>query len=326
MSLPVGAPPTAEQVRRRILKRPRAAGLAAVAGVLGVVGVLGAVAPAALAQTETVSSFFGEDTISGPGTIAPGTPATYTLNIANPLFEPLSTVPEPAADQVLVGVTLPFGDGASVQSISNCSPLFFTAGGGVRSAATCTAPGLAPGASESVTITINTSNATKPGAFLIQAGGSYETLNPPGGSGVFGGEGVEMPVTVASAPTDVQVTGSSNNGSPAVGSQFAYTFQVKDNGPSGASGVTFDDTLPGAVQLAGNPTISGGGSCTADAASGAVHCDIGTLGVGQQATITVPAIATATGSFANTATIGMSGTDSRPDNDSVSVTVQPRSN
>jgi len=280
-------------------------------------------APAALAQTETVSSFFGGTTLSGPDTLVPGTPATYTLTVTNPVFELLTTIPSPTADKVLVGVTLPFGDGASVQSVSNCSALFFTAGGGIRSAASCTAPGLIPGASESMNVTINTSNATKPGAFVIEAGGSLET-DQGGVVGEFGGEGVEMPVTVLAAPTDVQLTGSSNNGSPSVGSQFNYTFQVKDNGPGAAAGVSFDDTLPASVQLAGTPTISGGGSCTADAASGSIHCDIGALGVGQQATITVPATATATGTFANTATIGLSGTDSRPDNNGVTVTVQPR--
>ena len=38
-------------------------------------------------------------------------------------------------------------------------------------------------------------------------------------------------------PTDIQVTGSSSNGSPQVGSSFSYTFQVKNNGPLPAADV-----------------------------------------------------------------------------------------
>lgn len=51
-------------------------------------------------------------------------------------------------------------------------------------------------------------------------------------------------MNVQPGPTDVQVTGSSNNGSPPVGSTFNYTFQVKNNGPIPAGGVTSDDALP----------------------------------------------------------------------------------
>jgi uncharacterized repeat protein (TIGR01451 family) len=137
-------------------------------------------------------------------------------------------------------------------------------------------------------------------------------------------ESAYLPMNVLPAPTDIQVTGSSNNGSPPVGSQFVYTFQVKDNGPFGASGVTFDDTLPAGTELAGLPGFNGAGSCTADAASSSVHCNIGDLSVGQQAVITVPAIATGIGTFANTATTGMDGPDSHLDNNNVTVTVQPR--
>src|SRR4029077_3822289 len=89
---------------------------------------------------------------------------------------------------------------------------------------------------------------------------------------------------VAPGATDVQVTGSSNNGSPPVGSTFNYTFQVKNNGPIPAGGITFDDTVPAALQLVGNPT-SDIGSCTANTVSNSVHCDIANLGVGEQSTI-----------------------------------------
>jgi uncharacterized repeat protein (TIGR01451 family) len=127
-------------------------------------------------------------------------------------------------------------------------------------------------------------------------------------------------VPVSPGPTDIQVTGSSNNGSPPVGQPFQYTFQVKDNGPQGAYGVTFDDTLPAALTLTGVAASLG----TCSSAGDAIHCDVGTLGTGQQSNIVVTAIPTATGSVTDTATIAMTGPDTQPANNSVGVTVQPR--
>ena len=121
---------------------------------------------------------------------------------------------------------------------------------------------------------------------------------------------------------DVQVTGSSNNGSPPVGSPFAYTFQVKDNGSQGASGVIFDDTLPATIGLSGVSTNVG--TCTSDPTAGRVHCDLGDLAVGQQATIVINAAATATGTVTDTASTAMTGPDLQPANNTVGVTVQPR--
>jgi uncharacterized repeat protein (TIGR01451 family) len=119
------------------------------------------------------------------------------------------------------------------------------------------------------------------------------------------------------------VAGSFNNGSPPLGSTFNYTFQVKNNGPLPAGGVTFDDTLPASIRLVGNPTIDIG-ACVANTVSNSVHCDIGNLGVGQQSTITLSATPTAAGVLANTATVAMTGPDGHPANNNVTVTVQPK--
>jgi large repetitive protein len=108
-----------------------------------------------------------------------------------------------------------------------------------------------------------------------------------------------------------------------VGSSFTYTFQVKNNGPLPAFGVTFDDTLPASIQV-GNTVTVNAGSCTSSVSTNSVHCDIGNLAVGQQSTISFSATPTATGSFGDTATVAMSNTDTQPANNSVTVTVQPK--
>jgi uncharacterized repeat protein (TIGR01451 family) len=129
--------------------------------------------------------------------------------------------------------------------------------------------------------------------------------------------------TAQPGPTDIQVTGSTNNGSPPVGSSFTYTFQVKDNGPLPASGVTFDDTLPPAIVL-GSSLSASIGTCTPSAATNSVHCDIGDLPVGQQSVISFTASPTTTGTFPDTATIAMLGPSTQPAHESVTVTVQPK--
>jgi hypothetical protein len=72
----------------------------------------------------------------------------------------------------------------------------------------------------------------------------------------------------------------------------------------------------------GNLTANDG-SCTASAA-GSIRCDIGSLAVGQQATISFSATPTAAGAVGNKATIAMAAADTQPANSSVTVTVQPK--
>lgn len=287
----------------RVVSGRRAAGLVVSLGLAGAFAT--AAAPAASAQTAT--DLNADLTASGPDAVLPGATATYTATVTNPL--PTTTTGVELVAIAPLGMTL--------LSSNNC-PAFRFGGGSLRNELSCNTTNLAPGASESVTFTLSVPTSAAPDTFQFEFGLSFDE----GGSPVVSGGEVLLPVTVQPAPTDLQVTGSSNNGGPAVGSPFTYTFQVKDNGPAAASGVSFDDTLPASIAPAGTPTITGGGSCTAAASS--VHCVADALGVGQQVTIAIPAEATATGSFANTATVAMAGTDSRPANNSVTVTVQPR--
>jgi uncharacterized repeat protein (TIGR01451 family) len=202
-------------------------------------------------------------------------------------------------------------------SISGCARL----GGNQSTSILCSMPNLAPGTPETATFTLL---AATPGDYQISFGASEEIQDPEcSGCQTAVGDSATLPVSAQPGPTDIQVTGSSNNGSPGVGTTFNYTFQVKDNGPLGAGGVTFDDSLPPAILLGGTITIDNG-TCTEDPAANSVHCDIGSLRTGQQSDITFSATATTTGAFGNTATVAMTGADTHPANNSVTVTVQPR--
>jgi len=280
----------------------RGLGIAAACGLL-VAFSLGA-APSASAESTTSPT--GLVAVSVPPVQA-GVAATYTMTVTNTTSAPLQGIV--ASGSMPAGVT--------IKGIAGCARL----GGNQSTAFLCSLPDLAPGASVAATFSLLASAA---GAYdlVFSASGRQPVPGYPGEFTAVG-DSATLSVNVQPGPTDLQVTGSSNNGSPNVGSTFTYTFQVKDNGPLPAAGVIFDDALPVAITL-GTAVTTSTGTCTPNAATNSVHCDIGALNVGQQATIAISASATATGSFADTATVAAAGTDTHPANNSVTVTVQPR--
>jgi len=127
--------------------------------------------------------------------------------------------------------------------------------------------------------------------------------------------------------TDIQTTVSSNQGAPAVGLIFTYTFQVHNNGPYNTmDSVLFTDTLPSGISVAnsiapGIPAITTTrGSCSGNVT---ISCDLGRLAVGDSAVIaiTVLAITPGTHSNAGTAVLQSGQTDRAPDNNTATVSV-----
>jgi large repetitive protein len=285
-----------------------------VASTFGILAAVGATAvgvltgaSAALGDVGATSSGDGFTlTMSTPGPVLSGVAASYTITVSN---TSAAAIPSVTAEFQLA-------PGMSLKAVpANCVKNRF---GGNAGPAACSFGTLAPGATAAATVSIV---ASTPGTDTI--GAAVTGLIPIDGSGFqVVDTSVDLAVPVTPGPADIQVTGSSNNGSPPVGSPFSYTFQVKDNGSQGASGVTFDDALPATVNLGSVSTTLG--ACSADAASSSVHCDLGDLGVGQQATVVITAVATATGPVTDTASVAMMGADTQPANNTVGVTVQPR--
>jgi uncharacterized repeat protein (TIGR01451 family) len=246
-------------------------------------------------------------TVSVPAPVLAGVPSTYTLTFTNTTSSPLTNV---VADGSLPS-------GVSLQRISGCARL----GGNQAQTILCGLPNLQPGASDTATFSML---ASAVGTAQLQFGASGGAP-VPGDPGALQGVGdfVTLPVSVQPAPTDIQVTGSSNNGSPPVGGSFTYTFQVRDNGPLPAAGVQFDDPQPPSILLGSAVTVDNE-TCSADPVTDTVHCDIGDLGVGQQSDITFAATATAAGVFANSAKVIMTAADTHSANDQFTVTVPPK--
>ena len=145
---------------------------------------------------------------------------------------------------------------------------------------------------------------------------------------------------IAPAATDLQISGAASTGSPAVGSTFTYTYQVKNAGQWGTyGGLVFADTLPASLtyvsssvtqpildKTTGLPVpLTWANTCSVVGQT--VMCplrDMTNSGVWNQATVTVtvaaPAVAQQT---VNTASIHPIAPQDDPSltNNSVTVTV-----
>jgi uncharacterized repeat protein (TIGR01451 family) len=176
--------------------RRRGAALAAFAATsLAVSGVSLTVTSVALADSAT--GFNGMVTISVPSPVVAGVPSTYTLTFTN-------TTPSPLTNVVAYG-SLPAG--FTVQRIAGCRRL----GGNQSQSILCGLPNLQPGGSDTATFSILASAVGTVELQLGASGGAPAPGHPGALQGV--GDFATLPVSVAPGPTDIQLTGSSNNGS-----------------------------------------------------------------------------------------------------------------
>jgi uncharacterized repeat protein (TIGR01451 family) len=235
------------------------------------------------------------------GTLVVGQNLTYTLAVTN--------LGPDAATQVAITDGAPTGSRIlSVSGPGTCfrfppdTPL------GV-----CQVGTLPAGASVNMTLVVAIG---VPGPNVSQATVSSNGTSDPN----FLNNSSTLTTQVAPLPTDVQVTGFASTGSPTTGSSFSYTYQIKNNGPAGAGGVTFTDTLPAALTFVSVNSIS---PCSETGAT--VTCDLGGLVVGAQAIVTINVVAPASATtITNIGSASSSATDTQPANNSFPVTVQVR--
>ena len=98
----------------------------------------------------------------------------------------------------------------------------------------------------------------------------------------------------------VSVTGSS----ALFPANLVYTITVKNNGPAAASGVVLTDTLAAGLTFVSSAPSQG--SCSGTTT---ITCNIGALGVGSSATVTVTVTPGVPGGYPNTASVTSSSTD-----------------
>lgn len=103
--------------------------------------------------------------------------------------------------------------------------------------------------------------------------------------------------------------------------QVTYTVIVRNDGPAAATGVTLVDTLPDALFVSATPSQ---GTCVRTGKTqrdSVLTCDLGRLGTGQSATVTVVVSPSREGTVANTAVVRANEPDAdRTDNKAVEPT------
>jgi uncharacterized repeat protein (TIGR01451 family) len=229
---------------------------------------------------------------ASPSTAVPGENETYTLTIKN-------KGPSPARE---ASITDPLPAGVTFVS---ADPGCTFAGGTV----TCSEALLAAGASKSFKVVTKVASSVdhriKNTATVHSPTPDPEPKNNESTT--------ETPV---GPKTDLQMTKTASAASATVGGQVMYTLVVQNNGPSDATGVTVEDTLPSGLTLVSAQPSQG--SCSG------TKCQLGTLAAGGSAQVLVTANVTGGGgsSVKNTAKVTGDQPDPDPGNNEDGSTVE----
>lgn len=212
--------------------------------------------------------------------------------------------------------------------ISNVAYLSSTTSQGICSPAghviTCTFGTIAAGATAAAAITVSQSEPVGSTITDTASAQVFDANDNPVTDPTPADDSASISVAVVSnvppVKTNLQVTESSNNGSPRAGTLFLLTWQVRNNQDPIAGNVTFTDTLPGNLTLAG-PVATNLGTCSTSGST--VTCTVSSLTKSQNQVISMNVLAGSTlGNVSDTGTVSFDGTDSNPANNSSTVTVK----
>jgi uncharacterized repeat protein (TIGR01451 family) len=163
----------------------------------------------------------------------------------------------------------------------------------------------------SATVAVLAQDASTTQTYTINFSVAANTVVVSSGGGGGGGGG--------SAQANIGITSAVDNGSPTTGSTIHYTLTVSATGPSTSFGIMANDILPAGLTFVSASSSEGSYNSSTGAWT------IGSLNVGQTATLTIAATVTASTGTAitNTATVSESSAviNSNAANDSSSVTV-----
>ena len=248
--------------------------------------------------------------MSGPASASFQTDATYVLTVRNAS----STV---GAAQVNVTDTFP-ALGATFISAIPSQGACQTSGTTIN----CQLDSMAAGATATITVQLEILAQMTNQASVVALDASGSTTADP--TPADNSASVSTSVALPTSTTDIQVTGSAQNGGPAAGSADTYTWQIKNGNNQVANGVVFSTTLPSSFKF-GSVTASAGGTCSAPppgTAGGIVTCSTATLPVGQTMVVTINITTIITGTIPTTGTATFNGIDTNTANNSFSVTIQ----
>jgi uncharacterized repeat protein (TIGR01451 family) len=236
-----------------------------------------------------------------------GLPASAQLAVGADVSIDSSDAPDPAdvGEQVTYTLTVSNAgpEAALAVTVADAPPLnatfvsFSASQGDCQQLAvlTCNLGTLAPGADGTVSIVVE---PLTPGVMINSATVATAVLDPDLTNNVSTETTVvdELPIPVA----DVSIDKSDSPDPATVGNDLTYTLVVHNAGPGAAENVTVADVLPAAITFDSVSTDTG--TCQGGPAI-AVACQLGTLGSGDTATITIHSTPQAPGIAVNTATV-----------------------
>jgi uncharacterized repeat protein (TIGR01451 family) len=243
--------------------------------------------------TETVPAGYTEtDNCASVSITAGGTPSCTITNTLNSAILTVNKVYSPTGPATSVPVSVSCSSGTPSPGsgpASPSTPFTTTVTGFDTSGTTCTATETVPaGYAE-------TDNCA---SVSITVGGTPNCT-------IINGVQADLSVTKSAAPNPAKMA-----------NPLTYTVTVNNGGPSGATGVTLTDTLPGSVTF-GSATPSQG-SC--NQALGVVTCGLGSIANGGNATVSIVVTPTTGNPLTNTAVVSGNEADPNGANNTVTIT------
>lgn len=243
--------------------------------------------------------------MASPSSVNAGSFVTFTMTISN-------NGPGNAAN-VMLADTLP----APLVSFSTTQG----ACSAIGTSFSCTLGGMLAGTSATVKVTVaaGTSAITNSATATLQDPVVTETTT----ANNTASSTTNINSSTNQVSADIQVTGSSNNGGPAVGQNVLFTWQIKNNtGNVTAPNVSFETTLPTSFNLVAGSLNTSTGGCTVNGQS--LSCTTASLPGGQTMIVTYSITPTQAGSFTTTGTDTSGAKVLQPSHTTFSVTIQPK--
>jgi uncharacterized repeat protein (TIGR01451 family) len=195
------------------------------------------------------------------------------------------------------------------------------AGVGLRSAATsrgscgqsdpivCRLGDIAPGATATITLDVTATDAGRPeNSAIVES--PTEDPDPTNNS--------DRTAVTTDRLADLAITKSASTSVVADGEAFDYTLKVVNHGPSRAIGTVVTDTVPRGLVI--EAVSSSRGTCTTTGQT--IACNLGDLGSGGAARVTLTVLTTRAGSYPNTASVTSETPDPEPGNNVDHATVE----
>ncbi len=250
----------------------------------------------------------------GSATYTPGGTATYTIVVTN--GGPSSASSVTVADALPAGVTLAAGATCAATGAATCGTVTGAAGATSFGAVGAT---IAAGAGNQLTFTVPVAFAA---AMTTDPLVNTVTVSDPSAPGPV--SATDSDTRAAAADLVIVKTGPATL---VAGGAITYTLAISNGGPSGASGATFSDNVPGVITglAASCGSAAGGAACgTVSVVGNTVSGVVAALPVGGSVIITLTGLVsgTAAGAITNVATVSPPGgvSDPTPGNASSSAT------